>query len=122
MEGIILTDDELRLLEKQFGPAVRDMGTWNSDGTFGYSWISLALVKKAAASITTPDLKAALSRLPGVSDPKPPLIALMETFGHSLIDKLVEVYRQTFFESPYGPPVAENPPEQQKPRTLSTAA
>jgi hypothetical protein len=32
MEAIFLTDDELKRLETRFGPVVRQMGPWNSDG------------------------------------------------------------------------------------------
>jgi hypothetical protein len=35
MDAIVLTDDELQRLETRFGPVVRQMGPWNSDGVFG---------------------------------------------------------------------------------------
>ena len=63
MQTIVLTDDELIVLEKRFGPRVRQMGPWNSDGTFGYSSIPIAAVEKAAESLENPDLMVALSRL-----------------------------------------------------------
>jgi hypothetical protein len=34
MEKVAVTEDDLRLLEKRFGSAVRPMRSWNSDGTF----------------------------------------------------------------------------------------
>jgi len=33
MEEIVVAEDDLRRLEKRFGPEVRLMGAWNSDGT-----------------------------------------------------------------------------------------
>ena len=36
MEIIILTDDDLNRHEKRFGPDLRHMGPWTSDGVFGY--------------------------------------------------------------------------------------
>jgi hypothetical protein len=107
MEGILVTDDELKLLEKKFGPTVRDMGAWNSDGTFGYSWISLAVVEKAAESITDPDLQTALSRLVSVSDPKQSFLTLLEMFGHSAIDRIVHVHRQHSLERTFEPAVVD---------------
>jgi hypothetical protein len=62
MEAIVLTDDELKLLEKRFGLRVRQMGPWNSDGTFGYSSIPIAAVEKAAETLQNPDLTVAETR------------------------------------------------------------
>jgi hypothetical protein len=42
MEAIVLTDDELKRLETPFGPVVRHMGPWNSDGVFGYASVPIA--------------------------------------------------------------------------------
>ena len=56
MEAIVLTDDELRVIEKRFGPEVRQMGPWNSDGTFGYSSVSVIAVEKAAEELEDPNL------------------------------------------------------------------
>ena len=68
MEAIVLTDDELRVIEKRFGPEVRQMGPWNSDGTFGYSSISVIAVEKAAEELEDPNLTSALSCLKGTPD------------------------------------------------------
>ncbi|MGA3044960.1 MAG: hypothetical protein ABSF54_29640 [Bryobacteraceae bacterium] len=48
MEAIVLTDDELQRLETRFGLVVRQMGTWNSDGVFGYASVPIVAVEKAA--------------------------------------------------------------------------
>jgi len=94
MKGIVLTDDQLRILEKRFGPAVRRMGSWNSDGTFGYSWVSFSVVENAAQSIKDPTLIMALSRLNGAPEPAVPFIRLLEAFGNSFVERIVEAYRQ----------------------------
>ena len=63
MEAIVLTDDELRRLETRFGPVVRQMGPWNSDGVFGYASVPIAAVEKAAETFENPDLLVAILRL-----------------------------------------------------------
>ena len=50
MNEIILTDDDLKRLEKRFGPAVRHMGSWNSDGTFSYLAVPITTVQKVLSS------------------------------------------------------------------------
>ena len=59
MEAIFLTDDELKRLETRFGPVVRHMGPWNSDGVFGYASIPLVAVQKAAETLANPNLLTA---------------------------------------------------------------
>jgi hypothetical protein len=44
MKEILVADDELKRLERRFGPGVRRMGPWSSDGTFGYASVSIAVV------------------------------------------------------------------------------
>jgi hypothetical protein len=63
MEAIFLTDDELKRLETRFGPVVRQMGPWNSDGIFGYASVSIMAVEKAAETLAHPNLMTALPRL-----------------------------------------------------------
>jgi hypothetical protein len=113
MEGIILTDDQLKLLEKRFGHAVRKMGSWNSDGTFGYSWISMAVVEKAAESINNRGLTMALSRLKDAPDPTMPFIALLETFGPRLLERIVDLYRQGSLELALASSLANKPSGQE---------
>lgn len=111
MDAIVLTDDDLRILERRFGPNVRKMGPWNSDGTFGYSCVSMADVKKAAESMEDSDLMMALWRLidaPGTE----PFLELLETFGQPLIERTVSVYRQGCFEIRGGKPLTNNPKEE----------
>jgi hypothetical protein len=63
MEAIFLTDDELKRLETRFGPVVRQMGPWNSDGIFGYASVPIVAVEKAAETLANPNLLTALPRL-----------------------------------------------------------
>ena len=55
MEAIVLTDEELKRLEARFGPVVRQMGPWNSDGAFGYASVPIAAVEKAAETLKNPN-------------------------------------------------------------------
>lgn len=67
MKAVVLTDDELKNLEKRFGPGVRQMGPWSSDGTFGYSAVPINAIEKAAETIDNPDLLIAFTRLTVIS-------------------------------------------------------
>ena len=84
MPTIVLTDEELKLLEKRFGPCVRQMGPWNSDGIFGYSSVPIAAVEKAAEPLKTPDLIVALFRLKQTPERNEAFINVLETFGPRL--------------------------------------
>ena len=48
MKTLVIPEDDLKRLERRFGPDVRRMGPWNSDGVFGYTSISLGAVESAA--------------------------------------------------------------------------
>src|SRR5579883_1016933 len=63
MGAIILTDDELKDLEKRFGQVVRQMGSWNSDGLFGYESVPMLAVERAAEAVGSPGLLLTLTRL-----------------------------------------------------------
>jgi len=94
MEAIDLTDDELTLLEKRFGAKVRQMGQWNSDGTFGYTSIPIIAVERAAEAIGNPQLMLAFFHLEGTPERTKAFIDLLETFGTDLIERIVTVYRE----------------------------
>jgi len=113
MKGIVLTDDELKILERRLGPGVRKMGPWNSDGTFGYSCISMADVGKAAESIEDPNLRMALARLDGASEQTAAFIALLETSGRALIERIVAAYRQSL-EQTSGTRFSKKPAEEER--------
>ena len=94
MDALVLTDDELKLLEKRFGPVVRQMGSWNSDGTFGYSSVPMIAVEKAAEALERDDLMVALLRLQHTPERSKPFIELLETFGPTLIERIALAYRE----------------------------
>jgi hypothetical protein len=93
MEAIILTDDELKRLEIRFGPVVRQMGPWNSDGIFGYASVPIVAVEKAAETLANPNLLTALPRL-RTPEGKRTFVDLLEGFGSVLAERIVDAYRQ----------------------------
>jgi hypothetical protein len=93
METIVLTDDELKRLERRFGPVVRQMGPWNSDGVFGYASVPIFAVEKAAETLANPDLLTALPRLRAPERTKT-FIELLEDFGSVLVERIVVSYRE----------------------------
>lgn len=95
MEEIILTDDDLRGLEKRFGSAVRLMGPWNSDGTFGYTTVPLPAVRKAAEDFTDAAAIMDLSRLNHMPERTTAFMELLHTFGSPLIAAIVAAYRES---------------------------
>jgi len=93
MEAIFLTDDELKRLETRFGPVVRQMGPWNSDGTFGYASVPVVAVQKAAETLANPDLLTALPRL-RTPEGTTTFVELLEDFGSVLVERMVDAYRE----------------------------
>jgi len=93
MEAIVLTDDELQRLETRFGPVVRQMGPWNSDGVFGYASVPIVAVKKAAETLDNPNLQVAVPRLRATEQTKT-FIELLEDFGPVLVERIVAAYRE----------------------------
>jgi hypothetical protein len=92
MEAIILTDDELKRLETRFGPVVRQMGPWISDGIFGYASVPIVAVEKAAETLANPRLLTALPRLRTPEGTKT-FVELLENFGSVLVERIVDAYR-----------------------------
>ena len=113
MKAIVVSDDELKLLEKRFGPEVRHMGSWNSDGTFGHSSIPVVAVEKAAEALEDPDLTIALSSLMQTAERTKPFIELLETFGPALIERIVAAYRERSLELMNGTRLASKPPNRE---------
>ena len=121
MEGIVLTDEDLKILEKRLGPDLRKMGPWMSDGTFGYCWVSMGIVEKAAEALEDPNLMMALFRLKNAPERAQLFIALLESFGHPLIERIVAAYRQGSLEVMGGIPLRKNPPERQAIKAMAAA-
>ena len=95
MEEIVLTEDDLRRLEKRFGSRVRLMGSWNSDGTFGYTSVPIAAVRKAAEDLATAALTVDLSSLQHVPDRTGAFLELLYGIGSPLIAAIVAAYRES---------------------------
>ena len=113
MKAIVLSDDELKLLEKRFGPKVRHMGSWNSDGTFGHSSVPVVAVQDAVEALENPDLIIALSSLMQTAERTKPFIELLETFGPALIERIVAAYRERSLELMNGTRLASKPPNRE---------
>jgi hypothetical protein len=122
MELIVVTDDDLNRLERRFGPGVRRMGPWNSDGIFGYCSVPIIVVEKAAEALENPDLAVALSRLKHMTEQTKPFIELLETFGSILIERVVAAYRECSLELITGTHVAPKRPRPQTRAMSFTAA
>jgi hypothetical protein len=94
MDDIVVTEDDLRRLEKRFGSAVRLMGSWNSDGTFGYASVPLSAVRRAAEDLMNPDVIATLSRPKHMPERTSAFLELLNTCGSPLIAAIVAAYRE----------------------------
>jgi hypothetical protein len=94
MEEIIITEDDLRRLEMRFGPGVRLMGPWNSDGTFGYTSVPLPAVRKAAEDLANAAVFQELSRLRHMPERTTAFLELLHTFDTPLIAAIVAAYRE----------------------------
>jgi hypothetical protein len=109
MQAIVLTDDELKRLETRFGPLVRQMGPWNSDGVFGYASVPIAALEKAAETLANPNLLTALPRLRTPEGTKT-FIELLENLGSALVERIVGAYREfSLWPHPSVPMNSRNP-------------
>ena len=95
MKTIDIPDDDLKRLERRFGPDVRHMGAWNSDGVFGYSSVSLGAVEAAAEGACQHGLLEAVSRLRSAREPVAAFLGLVETFGPELIARIKAAHSAT---------------------------
>jgi len=93
---IVLTDDDLRCLEKRFGPGVRQMGPWNSDGIFGYCSVPIAAVEKAACSLNDSVLLESIQELTATQDRTPRFMEMLQQSGVALIEQIVVAYQEQF--------------------------
>ncbi len=95
MHELILTEEDLRRLEKRFGPTVRRMGPWNSDGIFGYCSVPTAAVERAAMSLNHPALLNSLHQL-NVQQRNARFLQMLHQFGAALIEKIVAAHQERF--------------------------
>ena len=92
---IVLSDDELKVPERRFGPVVSSMGPWNSDGVFGYSAVPVAVVEKAVEAVGDPGMLEALRELKTRPERTRQFIAMVQVFGPPLIEKIAATYRES---------------------------
>jgi hypothetical protein len=104
MKTIVIPEEELQRLERRFGPDVRRMGPWNSDGVFGYASISLGAVESAAQAVGRPGLPEAVSQLKEAREPVAAFVDLVETFGPDLVVRIKAAYSATASAPPFGRP------------------
>jgi len=90
----VVSDDELKVLERRFGAAVRLMGSWNSDGVFSYSSVPVAAVERAVERLRDATVANAFYRVKASLEPTRPFVELLEEHGLALIDEIVTAYRE----------------------------
>ena len=122
MKEIIVAEDDLRHLEKRFGPSVRLMGSWNSDGTFSYTSVPLSSVRSAANRLRNPDVTPAVSRLEQVPEHTAAFVDLLDTFGPALIAEIVAAYKECSAERMTNYLTASKSANSTEPRPLARAA
>ena len=97
---IIVPDDDLKRLERRFGPGVRQMGSWNSDGIYSYSSIPIVAVEEAAESMNDPIMAEAVIRLKQAPERTKPFIELLQSSGPAFIEKIAAACRERSVEVP----------------------
>jgi hypothetical protein len=120
MRIIVIPEDDLQRLERRFGPDVRRMGPWNSDGVFGYASISLGIVERAAEAVNQPGLPEVLSRSQVAQEPAAVFLELVEAFGPDLIVEIKAAHSAASVAPPSGRSIAC--PKQVTARTSGAAA
>jgi hypothetical protein len=92
--SIIVPDDDLKRLEKRFGPGVRQMGSWSSDGVFAYSSVPIVAVEEASKFMNNPTVVEAVFRLKQAPERTKPFLDLVHSFGPDIIEKIAAAYRK----------------------------
>lgn len=92
MEDIVISDAELARLERHFGPAVRQMGPWLSDGVFAYISVPIAIIEKAAELLQDRSLLETVYHLRRNRQGTTELMNLLQT-RPDLVDEIVFVRR-----------------------------
>ena len=110
MRIIVIPEDDLKRLERRFGPDVRLMGPWNSDGVFGYTSVSLGSVESAAEAVGAPGLPEAVSRLQEAREPVAAFVDLVEAFGPDLVGEIKAAYSAASLAPPAARPAASSRP------------
>lgn len=92
MQDIVISDEELTRLERRFGPDVRQMGPWLSDGVFAYISVPIAIVEKAAELLQDPSLLETVCHLRINRQATAELMNLLQS-RPDLLDEIVFVQR-----------------------------
>ena len=98
------------------------MGSWNSDGTFGYASVPLSAVRRAAEDLMNPDVIATLSRPKHLPERTTTFLELSNTFGFPLIAAIVAAYRECSPERMGNNRAASLPANAAEPRPLVRTA
>jgi hypothetical protein len=91
---IVLSEEQLKPLEKQFGSDVRHMGQWNTDGAFGFCAVPISAVENAAEALQDPGMNTAVERLKTANDRSQPFVEILQAFGQPLVRKIAAAYRK----------------------------
>jgi hypothetical protein len=96
---IIVSHDELKRLEACHGPIVWQMGSWNSDGIFGYTTVPTAAVEKAVGALCSPSIVEALACLQQGPQQTALFLELLGAYP-KLVEKIAAAYREDAFPLP----------------------
>jgi hypothetical protein len=108
MRTIVIPEDDLKRIERRYGPDVRLLGPWSSDGVFGYASVSLGAVESAAAGLGQAGLLEAVSRLKEAREPVAAFFDLVEAGGPDLIARIKAAYSATMLAPLCGRPVSSS--------------
>jgi len=97
MQDIVISDEELTHLENRFGPDVRQIGRWLSDGVFAYVSVPIAAVEKAAELLNDRSVLETVSHLRTSRQLAAALIDLLQSCPE-LLEKIVFVERHRLLE------------------------
>ncbi len=100
---IVLPEEELKHLERHFGSDVRQMGPWNTDGSFAFCAVPISAVENAAQTLSDPSIHKAVERLRTTHNPTQRFIEILQACGLPLIRRIVAAYREQLAHS-YGRP------------------
>jgi len=99
MQDIVISDEELTRLEKRFGPDIRQMGPWLSDGVFAYISVPIAAVEKAAQLLNDRSVLETVSHLRTSRQWTAGLMDLLQSCP-DLLDRIIFVERHHLSEMP----------------------
>lgn len=93
---IIVSYDELKRIEACCGAAVWQMGSWNSDGVFGYTVVLDSAVERAAEGLCNPSVVGALARLKQSPQQSVLFMEVLRAYP-KLAERIAAAYREDAF-------------------------